>query len=252
MSNVPVQLIVAAFQDEGAAKKALQTLKQAQKEKLIKIENAAVITKNEKGKVHITETADMGGGKGAVLGGVAGAAIGVIAGPALLVPAAVGALVGGLTAKLRDTGFSDERLKKLGEKLTPGSSAIVAVVEHVWVAAVEKAAAEAGADVFTEALGADIAAQLEAGHETAYTAIASDQGFSAARVATGEDMVEGAQMTVDDSGMYGGRYVATKDGFAVVAMHSDEEGTTVAGMTGTFEEPKEGEIEEKKDEAGSA
>jgi uncharacterized membrane protein len=179
--------------------------------------------------VHITETADMGGGKGAALGGVAGAAIGVIAGPALLVPAAVGALVGGLTAKLRDTGFSDERLKKLGDKLTPGSSAIVAVVEHVWVAAVEKAAAEAGADVFTEALGADIAAQLEAGNETAYTAIASEQGFSAARVATGEDMVEGAQMTVDDSGMYGGRYVATKDGFAVVAMHSDDEGTTVQG-----------------------
>jgi uncharacterized membrane protein len=108
-------------------------LKQAQKEKLIKIENAAVLHKEAKGKLHIKETADLGGKRGAALGGVAGAAIGVIAGPALLVPAAVGALVGGLTAKLRDTGFSDQRLKKVGEGLKPGSSAIIAVVEHTWV-----------------------------------------------------------------------------------------------------------------------
>ena len=98
MSDVPVQLIVAAFNDEQAAGEALQALKQAKRERLIGIENAAVIRKDEKGKLHIRETADLGGGRGAVLGGVAGAAIGLIAGPALVVPAAVGALVGGLTA----------------------------------------------------------------------------------------------------------------------------------------------------------
>src|SRR5512134_3171918 len=129
MSEVPIQLIVAAFKDEKSAKEALKALKQAQKEKLIKIDNAAVLRKDEKGKLHIKETADRGGGKGAVLGGVTGAAIGLIAGPLLVVPAAVGALVGGLAAKARDSGFSDERLKTIGEGLKPGSSAIVAVVE---------------------------------------------------------------------------------------------------------------------------
>src|SRR5512136_574319 len=133
MSDVPVQLIVAAFQDEKMAKEALNALKEAQRQKLIKINSAAVLRKDEKGKLHIKETADMGGGKGAAIGGVAGAAIGLLAGPALLVPAAVGALVGGLSAKLRDSGFSDARLKALGEGLPPGSSAIVAVVEHRWV-----------------------------------------------------------------------------------------------------------------------
>jgi uncharacterized membrane protein len=117
MSDTPVQLIMAAFPDEKAAGEALKSLKKAQKEKLIKIENAAVLHKDAKGKLHIKETADMGGGKGATLGGVAGAAIGAIAGAALFVPVAVGALVGGLTAKLRDSGFSDERLKKFGEGL---------------------------------------------------------------------------------------------------------------------------------------
>ena len=68
MSEAPVQLIVAAFQEEDGAKNALNELKTAKKEHLIKIDNAAVITKDENGKVHIKETKDMGGGKGAVIG----------------------------------------------------------------------------------------------------------------------------------------------------------------------------------------
>jgi len=79
MSDNPIQLVVAAFKDEAAAKAALKELKQAQKAKVIKIENAAVLRKDEKGKLHIKETHDMGGGKGAVLGGVGGAAVGLIA-----------------------------------------------------------------------------------------------------------------------------------------------------------------------------
>ncbi len=239
MSDVPIQLIVAAFQDEKTAKEALKALKKAQKEKLIKIENAAVLHKDAKGKLHIKETADMGGKKGATLGGVAGAAIGLIAGPALLVPAAVGALVGGLSAKLRDSGFSDARLQALGEGLKPGSSAIVAVVEHTWVEQVKQALAQAEADLLTASISADISEQLDAGHEVAYTAISSEHGFSAARVAGGEDMVEAGQITVDESGVYGERFIATKDGFAVVAMEATDDGITLAGMAAAAEAAKE-------------
>lgn len=250
MSDVPIQLIVAAFQDEKTAKEALKALKKAQKEKLIKIENAAVLHKDAKGKLHIKETADMGGKKGATLGGVAGAAIGLIAGPALLVPAAVGALVGGLSAKLRDSGFSDARLQALGEGLKPGSSAIVAVVEHTWVEQVKQALAQAEADLLTASISADISEQLDAGHEVAYTAISSEHGFSAARVAGGEDMVEAGQITVDESGVYGERFIATKDGFAVVAMEATDDGITLAGMAAAAEAAKEepGEETPKQEE----
>jgi len=236
MSDVPIQLIVAAFRDERAAKEALNALKDAQRQKLIKINSAAVLRKDEKGRLHIKETADMGGGKGAAIGGVAGAAIGLIAGPVLLVPAAVGALVGGLSAKLRDSGFSDARLKALGAHLAPGSSAIVAVVEHRWVAEVKQAMAEAGADLFAEEIGADISAQLEAGHEVAYTAISSEQGFAAARVAGGKDEIEAGAVVVDDSGLYGGRFVATPDGFAVMAVQADDEGLTVTAIAAAEDE----------------
>ncbi len=247
MSDVPIQLIVAAFKDEKAAKQALNSLKQKQKEKLIKIDNAAVLHKDSKGKLHIMETADMGGGKGAALGGVAGAAIGLIAGPALLVPAAVGALVGGLAAKLRDTGFSDARLQALGENLKPGSSAIVAVVEHTWVNQVKAAMAEAGADAMTASIGADISQQLEAGNEVAYSAISTQQGYSVGRVAAGEQTLDAGQVVVDSSGVYGGRFVATKDGFAVVALEATDQGMTVTGMAAkTAEEtPNEKKPEEK-------
>ena len=236
MSDVPVQLIVAAFQEEKAAKEALATLKEAKNAGLIKIENAAVLRKDAKGKLHIKETQDMGGGKGATIGGVAGAAIGLIAGPALVVPAAVGALVGGLTAKLRDTGFSNQRLETLGEGLQPGSSAIVAVVEHTWVDKVEEALAETEADVMTAEIKADIAAQLEAGHEVAYSALSSEEGFLASRVAGGEDEVEGGMLAVDEDGIYGGRFVATETGFVVEEMAATDEGV-VGGITmGVVEE----------------
>ena len=244
MSEAPVQLIVAAFNEEGEAHAVLKELKQAKREKLIGIVNAAVLRKDEKGKLHITETADMSGGQGAALGGVTGAVIGLLAGPALIVPAAVGALVGGLAAKLRDSGFSDERLEMLGEGLSPGSSAIVAVVEHKWVEQVEKEMEERGADLFAAALGADIAEQLEAGKDVAYTALASSQGFAAGRVAAGEEEIEGGYVLEDAAGVTGSRFVATKEGFAVLSMAADEDEIAIAGAAGSFEEEGPSEDEE--------
>lgn len=245
MSETPVQLIVAAFQDEDTASQALKMLKQAKRDGLIRIQDAAVIRKDEKGKLRIKETADVGGGKGAAFGGVVGAAIGLVAGPLLVVPAAVGALIGGLTAKLVDTGFSDERLKQIGEALQPGSSAIIAVVEHRWVEEVRREMEEAGADLLTEALKTDIAQQLEAGHEVAFTAISSQEGFAAQRVAGNEEEVEGGAIFVTDDEVVGGRYVATDKGFAVIAAGADAEGVSVVGAEGTFEdEESEAEAEE--------
>jgi uncharacterized membrane protein len=43
MTDVPVQLIVAAFQDQSTAKEVLKNLKKTSREGLIRIENAAVL-----------------------------------------------------------------------------------------------------------------------------------------------------------------------------------------------------------------
>jgi len=225
LSAAPVQLVVAAFQDEKAADQALKDLKKVQKKKKIAIQNTAVLRKDENGKLHIKETADMGGGKGAALGGVAGAAIGLIAGPALVVPVAVGALVGGLTAKLKDSGFSDKRLESLGDGLVPGSSVIIAVVEKKGVERVERELTEQGADLLTAKIQADISSQLEAGSEVAYTAVTTQEGIAVGRVSGDEDQVEGGAFVLDDTGVYGGRFIATKDGFAVERIAVTDEGS---------------------------
>jgi uncharacterized membrane protein len=200
MSNVPVQLIVAAFQTENGAKQALKQLKAAKKEHLIKIENAAVIRKDAKGKIHIDETRDMKGGKGAAIGGVTGAALGILTGGATLAIAGASALIGGLAAKLRDSGFKDDRLKQLGASLRPGSSAIVAVIDHIWVAELERELREAGANVVTDAIAADVAAQLETGAEIAYTVIATDEAVAAARIVAGQQTAGEQAAAIEDAG----------------------------------------------------
>ena len=125
-----------------------------------------------------------------IVGGVLGAAVGVLLGPGVLVAGTAGALIGGLAAKLRDSGFSDASLNAVGESLQPGTSAIVAVIEHTWVAELEKAMAEAEADVLTMAIAADVAEQLDAGREVAYTALSSTDAFAAGRMAAGEEDAE--------------------------------------------------------------
>ena len=235
MSDVPVQLVVAAFPEEHRAKEVWKALKEAKDAKLIKVETAARLRKDDKGKLHITESADLGGRKGAAIGGIGGAAIAAIAGATLWVPAAVGAVLGGLAALMKDSGFSDERLKKIGEGLKPGSSAIVAVVEHQWVEQVAKELAEAGADALTESLSADIASRLEAGEQVAYSALATQEGFAAGRLAGSETAATGGTVILDDTGAYGGRFVATERGFAVETLSETEQGTVHEVAAGTEE-----------------
>jgi len=193
--NNPMQLIVAAFQDEDGAERALNELKAAKKDNLIKIENAAVIRKDMKGKLHIKETAERKeAGKGVGVGLVVGALLGAFTGGATLVLAAGGAVVGGLATKLHDSGFDDKRLETMGRSLKPGTSAIVALIEHKWVGELAQELSEAGADVLTQAISDDIATQLEEDREVAYTVIASDEGAASDRVVVGKDD------TVDDRG----------------------------------------------------
>ncbi|NTU85079.1 MAG: DUF1269 domain-containing protein [Chloroflexales bacterium] len=232
MSNVPVELIVAAFRDERTADEALKALKQARREGVIGIKNAAVLVKDQGGKLRIRETGDMSGRKGSVLGGAAGAVVGLIAGPALVVPAAVGALIGGLSAKLRDAGFPDAKLKQIGEGLKPGSSAIIAVVEHRWVEQVQQAMARAAGDVMVASLQDDIARQLEAGPDVAYSALATQQGYVLSRKAGNDKEVEGSMFIVGEDEVVGGRYIATEEGFAVVALQADESGAVVVAAEG--------------------
>ncbi len=199
-SDVPVEIIIAAFKNENAASEALKELKQAKKDGLINIVDAAVLTKNEKGKIKIKETADMGGGKGFAIGAVIGGVIGVLAGPIGWM-ALGGGLIGGAAAKFRDGGFSDERLKRVAEGLTPNSSAIIAVVQLTWVREVKRMLAAEATDMVTESISNDISAQLQSGNEVAYTVASTGDAIVASRVAGNDKAVTAEQITATDDGV---------------------------------------------------
>ena len=182
MANAPTQMILAAFKTETGADEALEQLKKAQKEHLIDINNVAVLRRDKEGKLHIKEPTDMGGGRGALIGGGVGALAGLLFAPVGLAIAG-GAALGGLAAKMHDSGFNDERLRKLGGSLEPGTSCILAVIEHIWVKELEAELQQAGADIVTEELGADISRELKAGHQVGYTVVATDDAVLVARAA---------------------------------------------------------------------
>jgi uncharacterized membrane protein len=87
-------LFVAAFKGEHDADEVLKGLKAARRERVIGIQNAAVLRRDQKGKLHIKETGDWGGGKGAVAGAAVGVAVGILTGGMGLLVGAAGAASG--------------------------------------------------------------------------------------------------------------------------------------------------------------
>ena len=129
MSENPIQVFIASFDNEYQAKQVLDDFKSMHREGSIDLIDAAVIVRNADGKVHYEETADPSGKKWAKRGAIAGGLVGLIFPPTLIASAAVGAGAGGIWGKVRDKGFKDEDLKSVGESMDPGTSAIIAVAE---------------------------------------------------------------------------------------------------------------------------
>jgi uncharacterized membrane protein len=247
MSDIPVELIVAAFGEEKAADAALKELKSAKRAGLIDIVDAAVIRRDEKNKLHIKETGDLTGGQGAMFGGALGLILGIIAGPGALLAGATGALIGGIASKLRDSGFSNERLKEIGDALKPGTSAIIALVEHKWVSKLEDLMAEAGADVMTEALKEEIATQLGEGKEIAYSALSADGVVDINKLVTGEEGLEVDNMTISDEGIAAESLLVTEEGVTGGAVVITDEGSAVASIEAPFEEKEKDEGDSEKE-----
>jgi uncharacterized membrane protein len=162
MKDIVFAVIVAEFGDENAADQALKSLKEERKQKAFTIKDVAIIRKDADGKLHVKETADSSGSKGAGLGLLAGGAIGLIGGPlGLIAWGATGALAGGVAAKLHDSGIGNDELRKIGAELKPESSALVVVIDPNWTTMVEKELAAAGAQVSTVGIAAEIAEKLQ-------------------------------------------------------------------------------------------
>lgn len=154
-----VEILVAAFKDEAGADAAYKQLKSSANS--VWVDNVAVVVNDGK-KVTFKESRDMGGGKGAVIGGAIGALTTLLFPPAMLITTAAGAIIGGITAKLHDSNLPSETLRKVGEQLTPGTGAIIALVDETLLAQATDALTRLGATVSTVGLDSETIDRLNA------------------------------------------------------------------------------------------
>lgn len=171
MSETSMHLLFAAFDEEMGAEEALKTLKESRDEKLIGVQAAVALRKDDQGQIHFKDVG-LTPAKGVAGGVVLGAVVGVLTGGTGLALGAIGALVGGLVGKRkRDSRLSTDRINQLAASLAPGSSAVVVVMETGWVVVLEEELSLLGGDVLAVDIPADVAEQLAAGQEEAYAAL---------------------------------------------------------------------------------
>ena len=159
----PNELIVVVYNEENKAQEVLKTIRQAEKERLLFLINAAVMVKNSKGKISIKETRDSDAKEGAIMGGITAGLIALLNPVTALGGIALtagGAAVGALTTHFIDLGFPNEDLKLLAEKLEPESSAIIALVEHIWVEKLCNELEKFGGELLRHAIKLEMAAQI--------------------------------------------------------------------------------------------
>ena len=118
-------LIVVGFKDEFKADEVMSELRRLQSEYLVDLEDAAVVVRNQEGKVKIKQAQEL-----VAAGAVSGSYWGVLLSVLFFNPifALVGAAAGALSGALTDIGIDDNFMRDLGSTIEPGPSAIFVLI----------------------------------------------------------------------------------------------------------------------------
>ena len=130
-------LFLGVYADEAGAQADYDVVKALHMVDAVGSFDAAVVTKDDKGKVHVAkdETATRAGGWG---GAGVGAVLGILFPPSLLASAVVGGVVGAVGGHLWK-GMSRSDVKELGELIDSGEAALVVIGDLTISEAIEKA-----------------------------------------------------------------------------------------------------------------
>lgn len=119
-------LVAVVFNDESTAFEMRGALVKMQKQYLLEMEDAVVVTRDPDGKTKLHQAVSLTTA-GAVSGGFWGMLIGLLFLNPLL-GAALGAGAGALSGKFKDLGLDDKMMKDVGASLKPGTSALFILV----------------------------------------------------------------------------------------------------------------------------
>ncbi|MBA3450554.1 MAG: DUF1269 domain-containing protein [Chloroflexia bacterium] len=128
MAEKPLVAFIATYDDVTDARQDYDEVKQAHGKGFIGEYDAAIVWKNDKGKIEIDSVSDEASRKWLLAGMGTGALIGLIFPPSILATAAIGALAGAVIGKFRD-GLAHDDLELMGDTLTGDNAALVVVTE---------------------------------------------------------------------------------------------------------------------------
>jgi len=143
-----VFIYIGTYPSEAAARDDYDVVKDLHASGAVGTYDAAVVTKDDAGKVHVNKD-EMATRHGAWGGAAVGAVVGILFPPSLIAGAAVGAAAGGVGGHVW-RGMSRSDVKELGDVIDNGQAALVIVGESKVEQAVEKAGLKAEKHVAKE------------------------------------------------------------------------------------------------------
>lgn len=120
--------LVIKYLSPDQAAKVRSTIHRLSDQGLIKLDDAAMVSRSEEGKLDIHNELDRGVKWGALIGGGVGLLLAGIFAP--LAGVALGALAGAGIGAAADLGLSKDYVKEVGEGLEPGQSALFMIVRE--------------------------------------------------------------------------------------------------------------------------
>lgn len=152
-------LFIIGYDSKEKAEEVLETLQALQNEYLVDLDDAAVVTRTEKGKLKVSSDHHL-----AAVGGLGGMFWGFLIGLIFLVPVGgmiLGGLFGAAFGAVGNVGIDDAFKKQAGDLLAPGTSAIVAIVRKATPDKVLEAIAPYGGEVLRTSLTDDAEERLQ-------------------------------------------------------------------------------------------
>jgi uncharacterized membrane protein len=162
-------VVVVGFDDNSKAYEALSALKTLTDQKQLTARSAAVVERDQSGKLQVKDSFDSETGEDTVSGGLLGLLLGVVGGGVGMVLGLTGGALAGGSFEMRRSDDQDEVLTQINAAINPGHTVLVAQVNEPSDTVLDKAMADLGGTVLRRPEG-DVLSELDAAEDAANAA----------------------------------------------------------------------------------
>ena len=158
-------IIGVSFDSAIKAQEYLLAMSRLRQQGVLQLKDAVTVTKQDGGKVAVTETIDPTPGRAAISGGMWLGLLGLFVGGPVgwIAGIGIGAGAGAVAAKVVDLGIPDEWVDWFKDAVEPGTSTVVVLAEHVQVHALaEEARRFRGAELLYTSMSPSAMDELDA------------------------------------------------------------------------------------------